>query len=173
VRERRRACDDSPRLQAGSFWNDTGVSSHTKRSVHAHERDLARSNSCLAWHTKRRTRECFYPLPFATEPVHSSVVCVQKNYFSLLIERNKSGNVDSTPLQKGTHLSSPLLKHRGFQARRSVSSEELFLSPCERNMALLGSVPGICPECCASFDVKGEHLPRMVGSKPLIVTELT
>ncbi len=22
-------CDDSPRLQAGGFWNDAGVSSHT------------------------------------------------------------------------------------------------------------------------------------------------
>jgi hypothetical protein len=42
--------DDSPRLQAGGFWNDTGVSSHTTRSVHAHERARAQSNSCIAWH---------------------------------------------------------------------------------------------------------------------------
>ena len=34
------ARDDSLRLQAEGFWNDTGVSSYTVRSVHAHRRAL-------------------------------------------------------------------------------------------------------------------------------------
>ena len=42
--------DDSPRLQAGGFWIDAGVSSHTDRSFHAHERDKLKNNSCIAWH---------------------------------------------------------------------------------------------------------------------------
>ncbi len=33
--------DDSPRLQGGGFWNDSGVSSHTNRSVQPHERAVA------------------------------------------------------------------------------------------------------------------------------------
>jgi hypothetical protein len=35
--------DDSLRLQAEGFWNDTGVSSHTNRSVHAHQRALLKA----------------------------------------------------------------------------------------------------------------------------------
>ena len=93
--------DDSLRLQAEGFWNDAGVSSHTTRSVHAHERDLAAS----ATHALHGTRNgahgsVFTRCPRPPEPIYSSVVCVQKNYFSLLVERNKSGNVDSTLLKK-------------------------------------------------------------------------
>ena len=36
--------DDSLRLQAEGFWNGTGVSSHTNRSVHPHQRVRAQSN---------------------------------------------------------------------------------------------------------------------------------
>src|SRR5215467_13097119 len=32
-------CDDSPWPQAMGFWNDSGVTSHTDRSVQAHKRD--------------------------------------------------------------------------------------------------------------------------------------
>ena len=39
--------DDSPRLQAGGFWNDAGVSSHTIRSVHAHERAELKTTHAL------------------------------------------------------------------------------------------------------------------------------
>ncbi len=39
--------DDSPRLQAGGFWIDTGVSSHTDSSLHAHKRDLAQA-TCVS-----------------------------------------------------------------------------------------------------------------------------
>src|SRR6266566_4141744 len=31
--------DDSPRLQAGGFWNDSAMSSHVNISGHAHQRD--------------------------------------------------------------------------------------------------------------------------------------
>jgi Holliday junction resolvase-like predicted endonuclease len=35
--------------RARGFWIDTGMSSHTARSFHAHERATAQSNSCNAW----------------------------------------------------------------------------------------------------------------------------
>jgi uncharacterized membrane protein YphA (DoxX/SURF4 family) len=37
--------DDSPRLQAGGFWNDAGVSSHATRSLHAQKRDTLKAPS--------------------------------------------------------------------------------------------------------------------------------
>jgi hypothetical protein len=43
-------CDNSPWLAAMGFWSDAGVSSHTARSLHAHERAIAQNNSCIAWH---------------------------------------------------------------------------------------------------------------------------
>ena len=46
------SCDDSLRLQAEGFWNDAGVSSHTARSVHAHERDKLK-----ATHVSHGTRD--------------------------------------------------------------------------------------------------------------------
>jgi hypothetical protein len=49
-----------------------------------------------------------------------SCLCAKELHISSFWE-NKSGNVDSTPLQKGTRLSSPWLKRRGFQARRLVN----------------------------------------------------
>jgi len=42
--------DDSLRLQAEGECPDTGVSSHTNRSVHAHQRARAQNIRCLAWH---------------------------------------------------------------------------------------------------------------------------
>ena len=39
--------DDSPWLQARGFWNDTGVSSHTNRSVQPHERDMLKATHVL------------------------------------------------------------------------------------------------------------------------------
>jgi hypothetical protein len=39
--------DDSLRLQAEGFWNDAGVSSHTTRSVHAHERAELKATHAL------------------------------------------------------------------------------------------------------------------------------
>ena len=46
------SCDDSLRLQAEGFWNDAGVSSHTARSVHAHEQDKLK-----ATHVSHGTRD--------------------------------------------------------------------------------------------------------------------
>jgi hypothetical protein len=45
-----RSSDDSSRLQAGGFWNDSAVSSHGNSSVHAHKRVVAQKQlvSCMA-----------------------------------------------------------------------------------------------------------------------------
>ena len=51
--------DDSPWLQARGFWNDTGVSSHTVRSVHAQKRDKLKATSVS--HGTMRNAGAFLP----------------------------------------------------------------------------------------------------------------
>jgi hypothetical protein len=52
-------CDDSSWLQAMGFWNDAGVSSHTLRSVHAHERDKLKATHVS--HGTKRNTGAFFP----------------------------------------------------------------------------------------------------------------
>src|SRR6266567_6979346 len=82
--------DDSPRLQAGSFWNDSGVSSHTTRSVHAQQRDTLKATA--VWHGTQNMGTLLL-LPSGTiyqrMPKQYSVVCVQKNYSYILLCKKK------------------------------------------------------------------------------------
>jgi len=50
-------------------------------------------------------------------PKRYSVENVQKNYVSLLFERNTSGNVDSTPLQIRNAAFIPMLERQGLEAQ--------------------------------------------------------
>ena len=124
-------CDDSLRLQAEGFWNVTGVSSHTIRSVHAQQRDTLKttavSHGTTLAHGSIFTSD---PTPENTAK-RSSVENVQENYIHLLFERSKGGNVDPTPLQKGTALSSPQMNQNGFQWWRFVTHS--ILDEAERN----------------------------------------
>jgi len=52
-------------------------------------------------------------------PKRYSVENVQRNYVSLLFERNTSGNVDSTPLQIRNAAFIPMLERQGLEAQES------------------------------------------------------
>jgi tRNA C32,U32 (ribose-2'-O)-methylase TrmJ len=110
------ACDDSLRLQAEGFWNDTGVSSHTTRSVHAHQR--ARLKATDVSHGTTLEHGSIFPSGPKPEnpPKRYSVENVQKNYVSLLFGQATSGNVDSTPLQRRNAAFIPMLERQGLSA---------------------------------------------------------
>src|SRR6202049_2198925 len=91
------ASDDSPRRQAGGFWNDAGVSSHTGSSVHAHKRDKAHSNLCIAWHSKRLGCSCFYPGELTLEPANTIELSVCKRTTHIFFcEKTKVESVSPT-----------------------------------------------------------------------------
>src|SRR6266536_6200081 len=67
--------DDSLRLQAEGFWNDSAVSSHGGSSSHTHQRDKrSKNNWCLVW-PDCSTRESFYPRSFIVEPTETLFGC--------------------------------------------------------------------------------------------------
>jgi hypothetical protein len=112
----RHLCDDSPWLQARGFWNDTGVSSHTNRSFHAHERAQLKATHALHGTTEERG-SIFTPGPMPENPPKRYLVAnVQQNYLSLLFERNTSGNVDPTRLKRRNAAFIPMLERHGHSA---------------------------------------------------------
>jgi len=102
--------------RAEGFWNDTGVSSHTNRSFHAHERAMLKATHALHGTTDTRG-SIFTPGPTPENPPKRYCVAnVQKNYISLLFERNKSGTVDTTPLHIRNAAFIPCLSRQGMKA---------------------------------------------------------
>jgi hypothetical protein len=97
--------------------NDTGVSSHTIRSVHAHQRAMLKATDVS--HGTTLEHGSIFPSGPTPEnpPKRYSAENVQKNYVSLLFERNTSGNVDSTPLQIRNAAFIPLLERQGLEAQ--------------------------------------------------------
>ncbi len=77
--------DDSSRLQAGGFWNDAGVSSHTIRSVHARQRAkliaTGVSHGTILQHSRVFTHG---PTPW-NPAKRDSVENVHKNYSDILL----------------------------------------------------------------------------------------
>src|SRR2546421_8197455 len=71
--------DDSPCLQGRGFWIDAGVSSHTIRSVHTHQRAKLRATDVLYGTIVERGR-VFPHGPAPWNPAkHDSVENVQEN----------------------------------------------------------------------------------------------
>ncbi len=84
--------DDSLRLQAEGFWNDAGVSSHTTRSVHPHQRALLKATD-VSDGTALEHGSIFTHSPVLwNPPKRYAVENVQKNYLSILSEPAKGGN---------------------------------------------------------------------------------
>jgi hypothetical protein len=77
--------DDSSWLQAGGFWNDAGVSSHTIRSVHARQRAKLTATG-ISHGTILQHGRVFTHVPTPWNPAkRDSVENVHKNYSDILL----------------------------------------------------------------------------------------
>jgi hypothetical protein len=104
-------CDDSPWLQARSFWNDTGVSSHTVRSVHAHERDKLKATH-VSHGTMYEHGRVFTHGPAPWNPSKRDLVeNVQQNFLRILFVLRKA---EIPILPAGRRHSFPCLKPGAF-----------------------------------------------------------
>ncbi len=83
-------CDDSPRLQDGGECPDTGMSSHTIRSVQPHERAMLTTTHVSVGTIVEHGR-VFTHRPARWNPAkRDSVANVQKNYVAILFVRRKA-----------------------------------------------------------------------------------
>jgi hypothetical protein len=95
--------DDSLRLQAEGFWNDAGVSSHTVRSVHTHQRALLKTTD-VSYGTIVERGSIFTPGPVPENPPKRYLVeNVQENYLSLLFVERKVETLFCEARQRGFH----------------------------------------------------------------------
>jgi hypothetical protein len=78
--------------RAEGFWNDTGVSSHTNRSVHPHQRAKLKATDVSDGTTCQHGR-VFTRSPVLRNPAKRDLVAnVQENYLPLLTGTCENGN---------------------------------------------------------------------------------
>jgi len=122
----------TPRLQGKGFWNDPGVSSHTVRSVHTHQRAKLRATD-VSYGTSVEHGLVFPHGPAPWNPAKRDLVeNVQENWCPILFVGRKT---ETPVLPAGsaafitTHVCGGLLprsgkarmNHRGFRARLAVN----------------------------------------------------
>jgi hypothetical protein len=102
--------------RAEGFWNDAGVSSHTTRSVHPHQRAQLKATD-VSDGTALEHGSIFTHSPVLWNPPKcSSVENVQKNYLSLLSTPATSGKA-LNGLPAGSAAFIPVAEARGLSPR--------------------------------------------------------
>jgi hypothetical protein len=105
--------DDSLRLQAEGFWNDAGVSSHTVRSVHTHQRALLKTTD-VSYGTILDA-VAFLPLALCQRTRRNAIwlkTCIQRT-ISLFLHRVQKTEIVSR--LRAARLTSPGLKTGAFR----------------------------------------------------------
>ncbi len=114
--------------RVGGFWNDSAVSSHGKRSVHAHERDKAQSNSCIAWHTEQWYVNAFTvgnDLPTNAQTLFFCQCAREQAYYSTRVQKVQiisppTGGASDIPVAEARGLTTRFGKYR-FKERQTPS----------------------------------------------------